>query len=360
MTTPILKTAQPASHRNPTAKATSMAYLLFDRPDHDEAERFLNDFGLLTVQKKDETLYLRSMDSAPWCYRIGKADKARFVGMGFTVATREELVALSCIPGASSIEILDAPGGGEMVRLTDPNGFRIEMVFGRTSVDPMPHRAPLSANHDITLPRVNSTQRPPAVPPELLKLGHVALEVAEYQKVCAWYTEHLGMIPSDVQMFPDGSPGVTFMRLDLGNTPADHHTLALAQSFHAAYSHSAFEVIDVDAIGMGQRVLRERGWHHAWGIGRHILGSQIFDYWSDPWGAHHEHYCDGDVFTADAPTGFHPFSAESMAQWGQAMPASFVKPKLTFGAIKALVHNLRTVPDVTLTKLKILARSFSK
>ena len=52
MTTPVLKTAQPVRHRNPTAKATSMAYLLFERPNLDEAERFLNDFGLLTVQKK--------------------------------------------------------------------------------------------------------------------------------------------------------------------------------------------------------------------------------------------------------------------------------------------------------------------
>jgi catechol 2,3-dioxygenase-like lactoylglutathione lyase family enzyme len=357
MTTPVLKTAQPARHPNPTAKATSMAYLLFDRPDLDEAERFLKDFGLRTVQKKGESLYLRAMDNTPWCYRINKSDQARFVGMGFTVATRTDLAALSRIPGASGIEALDAPGGGEVVRLTDPNGFRIEMVHGRANVDPMPHREPLPANHDNALPRINSTQRPPASPPEVLKLGHAVIEVAEYQKVCAWYTQHLGLIPSDVQLLSDGSPGVSFMRLDLGDTPADHHTLALAQSFRAAYSHSAFEVVDVDAVGMGQRVLRERGWHHAWGMGRHILGSQIFDYWSDPWGFHHEHYCDGDVFTADSPTGFYPFSTGAMAQWGQAMPASFVKPKLTLDALKTLVHSLRTVPDVTLKKVIALARS---
>ena len=51
------------------------------------------------------------------------------------------------------------------------------------------------------------------------------------------------------------------------------------------YGHSSFEVVDADAVGMGQRVLLKRGWRHAWGIGRHILGSQIFDYWEDPWGA---------------------------------------------------------------------------
>ncbi len=359
MTTPELKTAQPTRHPNPTSRATSMAYLLFERPDLDKAEHFLNDFGLHTVEKTAEALYLRAQDSSPWCYKVSRGETARFLGMGFTVATRVELLALSKLPGAQGVEALQAPGKGEVVRLTDPNGFRIEVVHGRAEVAPMPRRAPLPANHDTTLPRINGTQRPPVQAPEILKLGHVALEIAAYQAVSAWYTQHLGFIPSDVQVLPDGSPGVSFMRLDLGDTPADHHTLALAQTFRAALSHCAFEVVDVDAIGMGQRVLRERGWKHAWGIGRHILGSQIFDYWSDPWRAHHEHYCDGDVFTADTPTGFHPFSAESMAQWGQAMPPSFVKPPISLGLIRKLVHNLRTVPDVTLQKLIILARSFS-
>ena len=69
-------------------------------------------------------------------------------------------------------------------------------------------------------PRVNATQRPPIAPPEVIKLGHVVLEVADYQATCAWYTQHFGFIPSDVQVLPDGSPAVTFLRLDLGNTPA--------------------------------------------------------------------------------------------------------------------------------------------
>ena len=39
-----------------------------------------------------------------------------------------------------------------------------------------------------------------------------------------------------------------------------------------------------------------------WGIGRHVLGSQLFDYWFDPDGFEYEHYTDGDVFTADHET----------------------------------------------------------
>ena len=31
-----------------------------------------------------------------------------------------------------------------------------------------------------------------------------------------------------------------------------------------------------------------------WGIGRHLLGSQVYDYWADPWGRVHEHWADTD------------------------------------------------------------------
>ena len=127
----------------------------------------------------------------------------------------------------------------------------------------------------------------------------------------------------------------------------------------ASYSHSAYELGDADAVARGQRLLRERGYQHAWGMGRHILGSQIFDYWNDPWGAKHEHYSDGDLFTADRPMGVHPVSKQAMSQWGPTMPASFTKPQLTLGNITALIRNLKQSPDLSVDKLITLAKIFT-
>jgi len=93
-------------------------------------------------------------------------------------------------------------------------------------------------------------------------------------------------------------------------------------------------------------------------MGRHILGSQIFDYWNDPAGDKHEHYCDGDLLTAEVPMGVHPVSREAMSQWGQVMPSSFVKPKLTPANILALIRNVRRSPDLSVEKLKTIARIF--
>jgi catechol 2,3-dioxygenase-like lactoylglutathione lyase family enzyme len=355
---PELRTPQPARHLDPTVEATALAYLIFERPDLDAAERFLCDFGLALGSRSEDTLYLRGTSPTPYCYRIERAKSARFVGFGLSVGSRAALDALSRLPGASPVQAAPHPGGGECVALTDPSGFIVEAIHGRHAADALPRRAPLSWNVGDVPRRINDTQRPPLAAPEVMKLGHLVLEAADFQATCAFYTQHFGFIPSDVQVLPDGSPAVVFLRLDLGDTPTDHHTLAIAQGFMPAYSHSAYELVDVDAVGIGQQVLRERGWKHAWGIGRHILGSQIFDYWQDPWGAKHEHYCDGDLFTAGVPMGVHPVSRDAMSQWGPAMPSTFTRPTLTPGNVAALIRNLRRSPDLSLKKLITLARLF--
>ena len=356
---PTLSTSQPARHAAPTVKARSLAYLLFERPDLVRAEAFLTDFGLRVCARDGGRLFLRGTGAAPFCYAVRRGATARFVGFGLTLATRADLEKVAAIAGAGPIEPLDAPGGGERVRLVDPSGFEVHAVHGQRVEACLPQREPLACNTPRSPSRVNATQRIDVAPPDVVKLGHVVLEVADFQATCAWYTRQFGFIPSDVQVLPDGAPAVAFMRLDLGATPADHHTLALAQGFAAKFSHAAFEVVDADAVGMGQRVLRERGWTHAWGVGRHILGSQVFDYWQDPHGDKHEHYSDGDRFTAEQPTGVHAVSREAMAQWGPPLPRSFTKPKLSFATLAAVIGNLRKSPDLTLRKLRTLAQLFA-
>ncbi len=216
-----------------------------------------------------------------------------------------------------------------MVSLTDPSKFQVEAVHGQQTFEAL--RAPRTPhlNSDAEGPLASMEPRGPCLrhrrrSSEAWSPGSPSLP--DYQAVSSWYTHHLGLVPSDVAVFDDGSPAVTFYRLDRGATPADHHTLALAQGVIPSFAHAAFEVIDADAVGMGNTVMREKGWKHAWGIGRHILGSQIFDYWEDPWGSRHEHYCDGDLFTVDQPMGVHAASRGPMAQWGPPMPRELHSP----------------------------------
>lgn len=355
----LLTTEQPQRHPNPTVKAQRLAYLIWERPELEQAKSFLLSFGLKCLHETPDELYLRGAAEAPYCYFVRRGRKARFLGFALEVADHGDLEVLAQLPEASAIETLTSPGGGSVVRLHDPSGFLVEAVYGQLAEPALPIRDVLTRNLPGETPRINGTQRVPLSAPDVIKLGHLVLELADFQATCAWYCQHFGFIPSDVQVLPDGSPAVTFMRLDLGDTPADHHTLALAQAFAPQFSHCAFELLDEDALGMGQRVLREQRYKHAWGIGRHILGSQVFDYWNDPWGFRHEHYCDGDVFTADMPMGEHFIRQDSMAQWGAPMPASFTRPKLSLSNLVGLVRGLRHSPDVTVSKLLTLARLFA-
>ena len=129
-----LATAEPTRHTNPTVKAAALAYAIFDRPDLKKAEEYLIDFGLRArVERRPDAVHCAARRRRPFCYVVRKADEPRFVGLGLEVETRADLEALPRLPGASAIEALTWPGGGKVVRLTDPSGFRVDAVFGRAA-----------------------------------------------------------------------------------------------------------------------------------------------------------------------------------------------------------------------------------
>ena len=62
-----------------------------------------------------------------------------------------------------------------------------------------------------------------------------------------------------------------------------------------------------------------KGYDPAWGVGRHILGSQVFDYWFTPDDFLVEHYSDGDLVNCHTETGYLEASNEALAIWGPAV-----------------------------------------
>jgi len=343
----------------PIAKASDIAFLRYARADLNGQEKFFADFGLLTTAKSDNTLFLGGAGPSPYCVIVEKEAKPAFLGLGFEMPDRASLEALAAHDEAT-IENLDAPGGGERVRLLDPNGFTVDAIFGRETHEPRAVRTALPHNTPFEKRRVNRGQRSPILPPDVVRLGHVVLETPDFEGTLNWYFMRFGLIPTDVLCLKDGTPAISFNRCDRDDDPADHHTLVVATYPVRGCNHAAFEVNDLDAVALGQQVLKQKGHTHEWGIGRHILGSQIFDYWSDRHGAKFEHFADGDVFTSDYETGYHPLSTAGLYQWGQDLPATFVKPKLSLKFIAELIHSLRTVPTFTIAKLKLLLGSVGK
>ena len=312
------------------AKATELAFLRFETPDLETAERFQIDFGMQTVSRSAEQLVMRGAGAAPCLYVAARARAARYVGAAFVVPQDTDLQRLVRESGARMLNPQSIPGGGRGVELIDPAGHALWLLVDRPQVPVLPVRDPLYAGINTLdhKARVNATVRAPVEPAAVVRIGHMVLQTTDFPTMAAWYMRHLGLIPTDVQYLADGSPALTFFRLDLGATPADHHSFVILGGLEEKFEHSAYEVVDLDAVGQGQQVLRARGHRHMWGMGRHVLGSQIFDYWYDPDGFQFEHYADGDVFTADFETHYSEFDLASVWAWGDDVPAE-MRPRKT-------------------------------
>jgi catechol 2,3-dioxygenase-like lactoylglutathione lyase family enzyme len=241
--------------------------------------------------------------------------------VAFQAASAEDLEAAAKLDGASAVEKIDAPGGGRRVRFTDPDGFPVEVVHGRELLAPLPVRAASPLNRGSDRPRLGTLQRIPKGPACVKRLGHVVVRVADFRASEAWYKSRFGFVSSDEIYLGDRDNVVTaFMRCDRGAEYTDHHTFLCIGIGEAAFDHAAFEVEDFDAVMAGHDHLVQAGYDHHTGVGRHILGSQVFDYWKDPWGHVLEHFTDGDLLNRDHETGLHDVSGAVGTQWGKFAP----------------------------------------
>ena len=286
-------------------KVKDVQYVTYRVPDLDLAERFLTDFGMVRASRTPQALEMRGAGPYPVIYRAELEPKAGFAHVVFE--------------------------GPDNATLKDPDGYEIRVAANVRKVAPLPMRTALEMNNPARKVRLNGGQRPPAAPAQILRMGHMIFKTSDINRSIAWYEKELGMKVSDaVYAGEEKNKLIAFMRCDRGAEHTDHHTLGLAQVPPGAplgVHHTSFETLDLDAVGMGGEWLKEKGWdkQHVWGIGRHYLGSQVFDYWRDPFGNMIEHFADGDLFDASVPTSLHPVGKESLYQWGPVVPETFMQ-----------------------------------
>jgi catechol 2,3-dioxygenase-like lactoylglutathione lyase family enzyme len=300
-------------------KIQDIAYVRFHAPDLDQMETFLTEFGMVRAERTSDALYMRGLDENPFLH-VTHPGEPRFLAAGFKAGSVEDLEALAREENAS-IDSLDGPGGGFVVRLTDPNDFQIEVVAGRRSAARIEAPARALINDAYAAPRLNALKRLPKGPSHVKRLGHCVLNVNNFRESEAWYKSRFGLITSDEINL--GSPQRVlgaFLRCDRGPIPSDHHTLFLLGTGKPSFNHAAYEVADFDDLMCGHDFLKQNARRHEWGVGRHLLGSQIFDYWRDPWGHTLEHWTDGDLL--DAAWGSRTSSIQEVTatQWGPLPP----------------------------------------
>ncbi|GAB3026486.1 putative 2,3-dihydroxybiphenyl-1,2-dioxygenase or glyoxalase/bleomycin resistance protein [Mycobacterium bourgelatii] len=345
----------PGRSRNPIIKVADIAWLEFEKPDLARTEAFARAFGFQTAQRSPDGLLLRGTDAGAPCVIVRRGQQTRFVAAAFRACDEVDVLRLADKSGRTARPLPEAIGG-LAVDLVDPSGIPVRVVAGMHELPALPGQHPHVFNFGQDLRRANATQRPPRVPARVQRLGHLVLQSTKYRQALNWYLDNLGMIVSDFQFFPgqrERGPTMSFIRCDRGATPADHHTLAMALGPVNRYLHSAYQVSDLDALAAGGEYLKERGYFHSWGIGRHIQGSQIFDYWRDPDGFMVEHYTDGDMFDSTVEPGWAPLTASGLAQWGPPATRDFLgtDPKSAWHEVVSMIRALRQDNEFDIRRL---------
>ena len=140
-------------------KVRDLAYVRFAAPDLEAMERFVTDFGLVVTAREDDVLYARGTDGAPYLH-VTERGEAGFRGMAFEAGSAEDLKAAAALPDASAVEKIEAPGGGQRVLFTDPDGNQVEVVHGREQLASLPVRSASPYNRGSDRTGVTSVAAP--------------------------------------------------------------------------------------------------------------------------------------------------------------------------------------------------------
>lgn len=306
-------------------KVTDLAYGRLAAPDLDIMEEFLVNFGMVRAERTDKALFMRGMDPDHTIHVTELGDPT-FIGLAFHAESEEDLEKISNVEGASEIHDVDEPGGLKRVTLTDPNGLQIEIVHGMKQLEPLEVRR---ITYNTGFERFNRTgdlQRVPMRPSHIKRSAHAVIKTPDVHKTNYWYQKHLGLVTTDtVYQGEEDNTLAIFNHVDSDDGFVDHHVFLSVAGDSAGYNHLSFEVFDFDDVQAGHDFLKSKNkYKHVWGIGRHYLGSQIFDYWRDPWGRIHEHWTDSDMINNSHEASFVPAEEGLSNQWGPEFPWEFL------------------------------------
>ena len=164
--------------------------------------------------------------------------------------------------------------------------------------------------------RAASVERSGPVRPR--KLGHVVVGSVEQSTSERFFIHGLGLRVSD--MIGDEA---AFLRCS-----TDHHNLLISRAPMRFLHHTAWEVEDIDEIGRGAtQMLEGHPERHAWGLGRHHIGSNLFWYLRDPAGNFSEYYADLDCIAENVTWTPEVFEGpRTLYNWGPPPPRDWVLP----------------------------------
>jgi hypothetical protein len=269
-------------------RIVKISHMRYQHPDLDRITTFLADFGMFIARRTDDRIWFRGYGNDQYVYYAQRGEK-KFLGGTFEVEDMAQLDKATQIAGAGPIISLDdSPGGGHMVALHDLDGFPINLIYGQAPAQTGTYPEKIVYNYEDDKPRIRCFNRFEPGPAAVHKLGHYGLCTQDFERLLSWYTKNFNFAPTDFLYEPHEGDNVggrssgygkrdvgVFMHVDRGSQPVDHHTLFLTKNQTRHVHHASFEVHDFDTQHLGHQWLVGKGYQSVWGIGRHVLGSQI-------------------------------------------------------------------------------------
>jgi catechol 2,3-dioxygenase-like lactoylglutathione lyase family enzyme len=125
------------------------------------------------------------------------------------------------------------------------------------------------------------------IPARPRRFAHMIIFSPNVPSQIAFYTDVIGMRLSDTIVGDYGA----FLRTA---NDSDHHVVGFLSAPAPGFHHASFEMGSIDEAELAALRLRDSGVRHAWGPGRHGIGSNYFHYFRDPWNGLAEYYFDMD------------------------------------------------------------------
>jgi catechol 2,3-dioxygenase-like lactoylglutathione lyase family enzyme len=205
------------------------------------------------------------------------------------------------------------PDGPEGLWFRDPDGVLVNVQIGvraQQRAEPAP-----VVNYPGVTARIDRRGCPPFdLVARPRRLGHMILFTPDVARKRQFYCDVLGMRLSDTIV----DNYAAFLRT-AGDS--DHHVLAFLNSPASGFHHASFEVASIDEAEAGARNLRGKNYLHAWGPGRHGVGSNYFHYFRDPWNGMAEYFFDMDhISDASAWTPVDWTKKDGMFLWSADGP----------------------------------------
>lgn len=270
----------------------SLMHFALGVPNLKAGEEFYSAFGLNMSEGQDSLRFRcdnRAHDEVV-LIETGKDRQFQYISFGADAAGIERITRILQERG---IEQLDSPfpDGPPGIWFRDPDNNLV-------NIQPA-ERTPVIAELEPELNRPGFNARKnkrgcptPALAARPRKLGHMILFTPDVARQQRFYMDVLGMQLSDTIVEEFGA----FMRVPGGS---DHHVLGLLKSPAPGFHHASFEMASIDEAELGAMRLFSKGHRHAWGPGRHAIGSNYFHYFRDPWNGMAEYYFDIDYIDQD-------------------------------------------------------------